>query len=277
MLFASSLLAVGLALLPSTFASPSNTSPNPATHILKRAVAAPICVTLDVEIPGLTIPGILGLPDIVLLGVDLGLTCVCATPLGGLTPGSIALLETRLLSGTNIALLDALGFTLQTALSSLTASLVPDLVLATTAPARCIYPSNSIPNSCTTCDFDCEDNFTKTNGQCLSNVSQRRRRELIMTRPGACPNSMQACSIVGLSGRRTSQFECLDIRTNIESCGGCLVPFGSQPTGQDCTLIPNVEGVSCTKGRCVVSECAKGLVVDASRSSCVSYVGVESK
>jgi len=67
------------------------------------------------------------------------------------------------------------------------------------------------------------------------------------------------------------------VRFPFFSGGGCMVPFGSQPTGQDCTLIPNVEGVDCVKGRCVVSECARGLVVDATKSSCVSYVGVESK
>lgn len=105
---------------------------------------------------------------------------------------------------------------------------------------------------------------------CVAAVSQRRKRDqLALEKPGACAWGMQACSVIGISGRRTSKFECLDTKTSIESCGGCMFPLRNQPAGEDCTLIPMVESVSCTRGRCAVSSCVRGFEVSESGDSCV--------
>jgi len=49
-------------------------------------------------------------------------------------------------------------------------------------------------------------------------------------------------------------YECIDIRSNLEACGGC-----PGDGGVDCTALYGVSDVECTKGRCVVSACNKGL------------------
>lgn len=65
-------------------------------------------------------------------------------------------------------------------------------------------------------------------------------------------------------------YECIDTKMNLESCGGCVVPytFGLSSTeladvkaklnrGVDCTTLEGVSDVDCLQGRCVVHKCAK--------------------
>jgi hypothetical protein len=50
-------------------------------------------------------------------------------------------------------------------------------------------------------------------------------------------------------------YECLDVRTNLESCGGC-VPEGEivgPDGGKDCTAIDHINAVKCVAGKCIVS------------------------
>lgn len=61
-----------------------------------------------------------------------------------------------------------------------------------------------------------------------------------------CPNSMEACPIAGLTGL-TDDWECLDTRTELQSCGGCA----STGAGEDCTAIPGAWNVGCNEGKCV--------------------------
>ncbi|KAJ7155109.1 hypothetical protein C8R46DRAFT_911118, partial [Mycena filopes] len=79
----------------------------------------------------------------------------------------------------------------------------------------------------------------------------------------ACPAFQQLCPV--MTGSKS--FECVDTQSSLESCGGCV---GAMPsTGQDCSVIPNVNAVSCSMGRCVVTECRKNYVVSAEGDSCV--------
>jgi len=62
-------------------------------------------------------------------------------------------------------------------------------------------------------------------------------------------------------------YECVDTQTNLESCGGCVVPYTLGLTkdelkntklGVDCTGLRGVGDVGCHKGKCIVRKCRKG-------------------
>ncbi|KAF8314179.1 hypothetical protein DL93DRAFT_2040149, partial [Clavulina sp. PMI_390] len=56
-------------------------------------------------------------------------------------------------------------------------------------------------------------------------------------------------------------YECLDTQINLESCGGCVVPyddFEDEAGGVDCTSLPGVADVECARGRCMVRKCQRG-------------------
>jgi hypothetical protein len=77
-----------------------------------------------------------------------------------------------------------------------------------------------------------------------------------------CPTGLDACPISGL----TTEYECLDTSTELESCGGCA----SVGQGQDCTAIKGAWNVGCDKGRCKVYTCFAGFLLSADGTSCVS-------
>jgi len=79
-----------------------------------------------------------------------------------------------------------------------------------------------------------------------------------------CPDAMQACPISGLTGP-TGDFECIDAKAELESCGGCV----STGEGQDCTAIEGVWNVGCEQGRCAVYTCAQGYKQSADGTSCI--------
>ena len=60
-----------------------------------------------------------------------------------------------------------------------------------------------------------------------------------------CPTPMTACPIKGLMST-SGDYECVDIRNDLNSCGGCV----SVGAGQDCNAIPNVVNVACNSGVC---------------------------
>ncbi|ORX37778.1 hypothetical protein BD324DRAFT_650324 [Kockovaella imperatae] len=60
-------------------------------------------------------------------------------------------------------------------------------------------------------------------------------------------------------------FECMELDTELNSCGGCLA-LGQ---GQDCSLIENAKATGCEDGHCQVYSCFDGYVVASDRQSCV--------
>jgi hypothetical protein len=84
-----------------------------------------------------------------------------------------------------------------------------------------------------------------------------------------CPVGMTACGIWGRSART---WECIDTMTDLESCGGCIIPLAndlSQPEGVDCTALPGVSDVSCIRGGCVVHRCTAGYDLQSDKTSCL--------
>jgi hypothetical protein len=58
-----------------------------------------------------------------------------------------------------------------------------------------------------------------------------------------CPSGLEACPLYGLIG---GDYECIDTKVELESCGGC----SSIGEGQDCAAIEGVWNVGCENGTC---------------------------
>jgi hypothetical protein len=85
-----------------------------------------------------------------------------------------------------------------------------------------------------------------------------------------CPTGQSSClTNPGFS----TQTECLDLSSTLDSCGGCT----SEGHGTDCTQISGVQDVSCEYGACKVYSCDKGLKVE-NGTACVpdeEYKGIK--
>lgn len=99
-----------------------------------------------------------------------------------------------------------------------------------------------------------------------------------------CPGGSVACpipshldqitpdSVAALDGSLNSLadwfkvgFECIELETELNSCGGCLA-LGA---GQDCSSIANARTSGCESGSCEVYTCFDGYVVSPDRQTCV--------
>ncbi|THV04938.1 hypothetical protein K435DRAFT_148722 [Dendrothele bispora CBS 962.96] len=98
---------------------------------------------------------------------------------------------------------------------------------------------------------------------CLPGGSGHWKRHQKSRSQALCPTGLDACPISGLKG--SSDYECLDTSTELESCGGCA----STGEGQDCTAIKGAWNVGCDKGRCKVYTCSTGYLLSADSTSCV--------
>lgn len=61
-------------------------------------------------------------------------------------------------------------------------------------------------------------------------------------------------------------WDCLNLASTLESCGGCM----SIGEGQDCTLIKGADTVGCVHGKCVIGTCEFGYYLDAEKGECVA-------
>ncbi|EJU06037.1 hypothetical protein DACRYDRAFT_19364 [Dacryopinax primogenitus] len=130
---------------------------------------------------------------------------------------------------------------------------------------QCTYPTGAVPHCSASnpCDFSCPSGYVKQSGQCVL-VGSRRAAKRDM---GKCSSGYTKCGVP--SG--INAYECVDTRSSLESCGGCVIPFpGMRPTGQDCTQIPGVSDVSCIQGTCRVSRCAEGFTRSDDGTECVA-------
>ncbi|KIP11691.1 hypothetical protein PHLGIDRAFT_99111 [Phlebiopsis gigantea 11061_1 CR5-6] len=155
----------------------------------------------------------------------------------------------------------------------------------------CLYPDNADPicDKGTPCGFNCKNGFEPSPlppkdcvclspkkvcngicgafGACPSSGSKKRNLDLLQRR-AICDGGFTACGVYGFNS--ADAWECIDTRSDLESCGGCMVPFGRTPAhGVDCTAIPGVMDVSCVTGSCVVRRCQPGYVVSLDGSFCL--------
>ncbi|PPQ68127.1 hypothetical protein CVT24_002953 [Panaeolus cyanescens] len=177
---------------------------------------------------------------------------------------------------------------------------ITDLINKCNGHQTCRYPPNSVP-AClpgNPCGFTCKNGFFPTptkkptsctcpkpytvcNGQCglyKACPSGHVKRELSGT-ARRCPYGLTAC---GIPGRGLQSWECVDTRSDLESCkinvlplsstqlisigsssigGGCMLsldPLYPEGNGVDCSAIRGVSDVSCVRSRCVVHRCMPG-------------------
>ncbi|KAL0952387.1 hypothetical protein HGRIS_006664 [Hohenbuehelia grisea] len=157
----------------------------------------------------------------------------------------------------------------------------------------CTYPPNSRPNcqqgapclfSCTrgytanqmtrTCDctargrIDCGGRCVRGTA-CVSGVAVTRR-ELALQEANPCDVGESLCGVQSARGGEQG-WECIKTNESLESCGGCVVPFGNDGvTGRDCSAISNVDEVSCYRGACQVKSCSSGYRVAANGTDCAA-------
>ncbi|KAF8530069.1 hypothetical protein BU17DRAFT_35782 [Hysterangium stoloniferum] len=154
---------------------------------------------------------------------------------------------------------------------------------------QCTYPDHSVRicDLLNPCQFSCTDGyfaspvinptscacpspFTVCNGVCgvfLSCPSPNPgyKRE-ISWRDSACPHGWSTC---GVWGDSHLNYECVDVKNDLWSCGGCGIPLlPTDPIGEDCTAIPGVLDVSCQGSRCIVARCKAGYRVSGNRTTC---------
>lgn len=77
--------------------------------------------------------------------------------------------------------------------------------------------------------------------------SHKGKRDMKSREPALCPNQLSACPIRGML--LMGDYECLDVKEELQSCGGCV----SIGEGQDCTAIAGSWNVGCEMGSCAGS------------------------
>ncbi|THH26726.1 hypothetical protein EUX98_g7464 [Antrodiella citrinella] len=147
-------------------------------------------------------------------------------------------------------------------------------------------PGDAHPSSCscpapmTECNGQC-GNFPNGCGSAVPAPPQRRSRHATFgaakdinkrqVGESKCPVDKQVCGVPGGNGG----WECVDTKSDKESCGGCMTPSTigvyHPATGKDCTSIPNAvsSSVECRSAACHVSACEAGFVPSAANDACV--------
>ncbi|KAI0815378.1 hypothetical protein BC629DRAFT_865281 [Irpex lacteus] len=146
--------------------------------------------------------------------------------------------------------------------------------IPSTKPNACICPTGKV-----VCNGLCVE--ASAVGACPSStptvtLTPARKRELEERKvKGKCDKrgmGWQTCGVWGSGSEEKGDkaWECVDTQRDVESCGGCMIPFGHNlATGIDCTAIPGVVDVSCAAGSCVVRSCQAGYRLSESKDRCV--------
>jgi len=157
--------------------------------------------------------------------------------------------------------------------------------------SKCTYPPQAVPIKCDPgCSFKCPDPYVKHGQSCVLSPSsgvKKKKRDSQKAKRGLhdviddvvsgleeevedlfgakCEWGLTKCGVLNSEWTGGSRFECVDTNSDLESCGGCAVPFSSRstgPLGMDCTSIPGASDIECIRGTCAVRRCAKGWKVE---------------
>ncbi|ORX34195.1 hypothetical protein BD324DRAFT_170815 [Kockovaella imperatae] len=144
--------------------------------------------------------------------------------------------------------------------------------------SNCNYPTGSTPDSCTDCHSSCPDGQYVCGNACISDndgcssgqaVPPKKRDFLSVITTPRCPSMLTACAVPASSFFTGRNFECLDVMSDIESCGACTFPLPGEKSGIDCTSIPHTLGVKCHLGKCVIDSCQQGFELSTDGAKCV--------
>ncbi|KAJ3735562.1 hypothetical protein DFJ43DRAFT_1058320 [Lentinula guzmanii] len=173
--------------------------------------------------------------------------------------------------------------------------IITEMITSCSNKQTCTFPEHSSP-ACTSsnkCGFTCGDGYSLVNkngqysctcaspnsvcnGKCSSSCPSARslpekRNHLHwgQQKQRVCRPGWVAC---GFPGGALRQWECIETKTDLESCGGCPMDFisfkGNPGDGVDCSNLPGVSDVSCVSGRCSVEKCMPGYKISLSGQSC---------
>ena len=105
-----------------------------------------------------------------------------------------------------------------------------------------------------------------------------------------CPSGLSACPVEStatlpktLAEWATLDHECVELETDLQSCGGCAsidtrcvsllyhrAVFSIPHPSHDCTTIDHAVNVACVTGGCQVHSCVTGYSVSFDRKSCIA-------
>jgi len=133
----------------------------------------------------------------------------------------------------------------------------------------CCVPTvpNPTPPRCPSdCDLDQSSNKCHPRTPPAKPSGHYNRRSELKARSAMtlCPKGLDACPIPGLT---SSEYECVDTKADLESCGGCA----SIGEGEDCSAIIGAWNVGCEKGTCIIYNCVAGFRRAYDGKSCIAH------
>lgn len=97
-----------------------------------------------------------------------------------------------------------------------------------------------------------------TGGSTPSSAAQKRA-QAAKPKSKKCQRGFESCPVFGvlLAHGYGRTYECIDTQNDLESCGGCVDNDSISGErnihgGRDCSAIPNVDNVRCSRGRCII-------------------------
>ncbi|KAH8109445.1 hypothetical protein DFH11DRAFT_1731047 [Phellopilus nigrolimitatus] len=146
---------------------------------------------------------------------------------------------------------------------------------------QCAGRCGSFPNGCPSLSTCSSPGLSQeTNPRPLTKLNARPLSRLSGPAAAAASEAAQSQCTPGESvcGAPRGGYECIDTRTNPESCGGCALRNPPSPsssssnvpgTGMDCTALEGVASVACRAGRCAVLACRPGFKVASTGDACI--------
>ncbi|OBZ77311.1 Protein priA [Grifola frondosa] len=119
--------------------------------------------------------------------------------------------------------------------------------------------------------------FTDPHSHQRRSNARVRKHSRVTTLAGAQSTCNSYETVCGVYGGGPYGFECLDVDSELESCGGCIIPnpfslaSNLRVSGRDCTTISGVHDVSCVAGRCMVQSCAIGWTINTDGEGCTNF------
>ncbi|KAA1072961.1 hypothetical protein PGT21_033793 [Puccinia graminis f. sp. tritici] len=84
-----------------------------------------------------------------------------------------------------------------------------------------------------------------------------------------CPSGLTACPLSSRpSFKTTAGFECLDIKQDTKSCGGCV----SAGSGVDCSTLEGVASSGCSDGKCKIHSCKSEYEYSEAGNECLKIL-----
>lgn len=100
-------------------------------------------------------------------------------------------------------------------------------------------------------------------------ASLRERDYVLSLQEDRCRVGQMLC---GGWKKGVDEWECVDTRSTLDSCGGCIYPYffdEKPPTGADCSSLPGAVDVECRNSRCIVHSCQPGYVLSPAYDECI--------